>query len=249
MSFVDVVVVGLVLAFVCVISLIVLLILGPHRVSRGGLMPNDLYVYTNPASAEVQLTLDNGSVIDGEPTSVNNRNDAHRLTLPAGTTRQGATLRITCDGYTPFSNRGIVLPADVGESTFLLDDVHLAEIAVAPTPPPSPAYPDDPADIIHAVYDDNDFDLATKEGCGEFTEACCTALHDHHSSHWGHIKKNPGQNQYNGHAVDAVMLLTGVDCGIYDIIHDSESPNASPAYNYKGPPDNALWYYDDDVEH
>ena len=61
---------------------------------------------------------------------------------------------------------------------------------------------------------------------------------------WGHILKTPGQNQYNGHAVDALMCLAGPDNGIWDIVHDSVSPNASPQYIYKGPADPNLWYYD-----
>jgi hypothetical protein len=212
-------------------------------------MPNDLYVYTTPATARVELLLDNGTLLEGEPCTANGRSDAHRVMLPAGTPRQGAVLEITGDGYLTFWVRGIVLPADVGESTFHLDDVHLVAAAGAAPTPPDPVYPEAPADIIHAVYDANEFDLATKEGCGEFTEACCEALHEAHSSQWGHIRKNPGQNQYNGHAVEAVMLLAGPECGIYDIVYNSESADAAPAYNYKGPPDNALWYYDDPLTH
>jgi hypothetical protein len=85
-----------------------------------------------------------------------------------------------------------------------------------------------------------------KEGCGAFTEAACAALNEQHSADWGHIKKDPAQNQYNGHAVDAIMLraTAGVTTpGIYDIIMSTESPDALPAWSYKGPPDLALWYY------
>jgi hypothetical protein len=82
--------------------------------------------------------------------------------------------------------------------------------------------------------------------CGAFTEAACAALHTEQSAAWGHIKKTPPQNLWNGHAVDAIQLAGGVNCapaGIYDIIHDSLAPTASPAFNHKGPADLSLWYF------
>ena len=127
---------------------------------------------------------------------------------------------------------------------FMLDDVRLVAADAAPiVEPPKPTYPTGaPQDIINAVYQQGDFDLNTKDGCGKFTEACCDALHASDQM-WGHIGKNPGQNQYNQHAVDALMLLAGDGCGIWDIILDSESPNAQPSYSYKGEPVSELWHY------
>jgi hypothetical protein len=68
---------------------------------------------------------------------------------------------------------------------------------------------------------------------------------------WGHVAKNPGQNQYHQHAVDAVMLLANAGntgAGIYDIIYSSASPEAKPAFNYAGPPDYNLWLYPADAQ-
>jgi glutaminase len=99
--------------------------------------------------------------------------------------------------------------------------------------------------LCQAVYEQGDFDLATKEGCGLYTEACCLALFTQQSAWWGHIRKEPAQNQYNGHAVDALQLMIqagGTQAGIYDIIWSTESPEAEPAWSYKGPPDLNLWY-------
>jgi hypothetical protein len=213
-------------------------------------MPNTLTIYATPAETIVELTLDSGAILSAPTTSANGRDDAHVLALPAGTSGQGSVLTVTCVGRLSQRVRGIVHPSDAGGAAlFQFDD--FGELAVAtttPTPPtPEPTPPpsgEDPEAIIQAVYEMGDYDLSTHDGCGQFTEACCTALHTQHSDLWGHIAKYGAQNQYNGHAVDALMLLAGEGCGIYDIIHDSVSPNASPAYNYKGAPDYELWYYD-----
>src|SRR5262245_7870664 len=213
-----------------------------HATKERSSMPTTLYVYATPKTAAVRLSLDSGVVVTGVPTFANGRDDAHALTLPDGTPSQGGVLEVSADGCLPFANRGIV---DTIVGQFVLDDVRLAPIPVPePEVPPDPNA--DPQAIIQAVFELDDHDLATKEGCGEFTEACCDELHAKHSAMWGHIRKEPAQNQYAGHAVDALMLLAAAgetDAGIYDIIHDSESPNASPSFNYKGVPDPNLWYY------
>src|SRR5262245_24844150 len=201
-----------------------------------------LYIYTTPPESTVHLTLDSGLILDGRPCEAHGRQDAHELVLPAGTPSRGGLLEVSCVEHISLSGRGLV---NVSTSKFEFDDVHLAEVPT-PAPEPTPDPNADPQAIIQAVFELDDHDLATKEGCGEFTEACCDELHAKHSAMWGHIRKEPAQNQYAGHAVDALMLLAAAgetDAGIYDIIHDSESPNASPSFNYKGVPDPNLWYY------
>jgi len=202
---------------------------------------SELYVYSTPAEADVSLTLDDGRTIPGDPCVANGREDAHRLTLPANTSIQGAVLRVWCDGYQAFENRGILEPS---EPCFKLDDIRLAPDPVPPTPPVrNPSL--DPAALCQAIYEQGEYDLATKEGCGVYTEDCCTALFQQHWYGWGHIRKEPPQNMWNGHAVDALQLLTpagGTDAGIYDIIWSTESPDAKPAWSHKGPPDLNLWY-------
>jgi hypothetical protein len=205
---------------------------------------SELYFYSTPRESVVTLTLDTGTTITGTPCTANGRDDAHRLPLPSGTPTQGGLLRVTCDGHTAFEGRGIV-DTDA-EPGFIFDDIHLSPLPPPPQPPPPPNPDADPKAIIDAVYESGDFDLATHDGCGQFTEAVCTALHEQQSGLWGHIKKSGAQNQYNSHAVDAVQLLGqagSTQPGIYDIVHDSVSPNASPACNYKGVPDPTLYLY------
>lgn len=206
-------------------------------------MANTLYLYVNPPNSLIQLTADNGTSMIGIPTIYQGRNDAQSITVPFESAGIGSLLRITADGYTPFEGRA-VLVSDNGIAYLYLDDFRLAQ-ASSPIPPEPipPAYHGSPSDIINQVYQNTHPNLSTHDGCGKFTEDCCTALHDFNNQWWGHIRKTSGQNQYNGHAVDAVMLAAGTNPGIYDIIHDSVSPNASPQFIYKGPPDLSIWYY------
>jgi hypothetical protein len=46
--------------------------------------------------------------------------------------------------------------------------------------------------------------LDSHERCGEFVEYVAPFLHAH-DANFGHLKKHPGQTQYNGHAADAVL--------------------------------------------
>jgi hypothetical protein len=211
-------------------------------------IPNDLVIYAKPAATVVTLQLDDGRTLNAETMTANGRDDAHRLVLPAGCPVQGGVLAAAADGYQRLAVRGIVMPTASGPASFVFDDFGALAPAAAPAPDPKPPVnPDlDPAALCEAVYAQGDYDLATKEGCGRYTEACCTALHDQQSAWWGHIRKDAAQNQFNGHAVDALMLMTqagGTAPGIYDIIWSTESLEAAPAWSYKGPPDAGLWYY------
>lgn len=207
----------------------------------------ELYFYTTPPTSTVRLTFDTGVAITGVPGTYNGRSDGHKLAVPTGTTVQGSALHVEATGYQSVDYRGIYQPnADpAAPSSFLLDDLHLLPTPQPqPEPEPEPIPPaTTPEAIINEVYATGKYNLATHSGCGEFTEACCTELHRRHSTMWGHIRKTEGQNQYDGHAVDALMLLAGEGNGIWDIIHDSVSPSAKPQYVYKGEPDPDLWYY------
>lgn len=207
-------------------------------------MANTLTIYATPAETIVELTLDSGAMIAAPSSSANGRDDAHVLALPAGTSGQGSLLTVTCVGRASQRVRGIVHPNDsAGAALFQFDD--FGELAVATTPPrptPPPPNPDlDPMLVIQATYEAGDFDLSTHDGCGLFTEACGLALSQQVSPMWGHIRKTPPQNLYNGHAVDALYLLGGPGYGVYDIIHDSMSANASPSCNWKDAGDPSLW--------
>jgi hypothetical protein len=211
---------------------------------------SDLFIYSTPANARVTLSLDGGQVIVGAPGPANGRSDAHRLTIPAGTPSQGAVLKVTLEGHESFQGRGVLVASSSGDAQFMLDDVQLVPLPPAqPAKPPItttvvPPKPDpkNPQAIISAIFATGAHSLATKEGCGKFTEACCTALHEIDAG-WGHIRKNPGQNQFNGHAVDAIQLKAGDGSGIYDIIENSESLGAKPAFMRKEDANQGLWFF------
>ena len=108
----------------------------------------------------------------------------------------------------------------------------LAPIVEPPAPPPLP--PETPmtpnhVDTIQSVYAEGGFDLTTHAGCGLFTEACARALHQR-DPRWGHLLKYPGQNQFRGHAVDAVLYRhEGEGNGVaVDIISSNATPEAAP---------------------
>lgn len=205
-------------------------------------MSSDLYIYAQPLGVELTLQLDNGVTLTGQPCAANGRDDAFLFTLPSGTTPQGAVLTASYGGSSE-RVRGIIKPNEPS-AEYQFDDFGV--LTAAPTPPaPGPPKPPmtEPQEVVYWVYESGaygTFDLGTHDGCGEFTEACVTCLHEHVSPGFGHIKKNPGQNQFNGHAVDALYQM-GI--GVYDIVLDSMSPNGTPQYIWKDEGDPALWYY------
>lgn len=95
-----------------------------------------------------------------------------------------------------------------------------------PNPPEVEVVPDY-SPTVQTVYRVTQPDLSTKEGCGKFTEDVAVAIHNA-DPEFGHLKKRPGQNQYNGHAVDAILYKkTGQ---AIDIIASSESADARPGW-------------------
>lgn len=206
-----------------------------------------LVFYTTPATALVRLTLDVGGAVyySQGPTTANGRDDAHLFDLPDNTPDQGSLLHVEAEGYYPFDGRGILVP-DGDMAAFEFDDIHLQPV-VLPTLPdhPTPPNPADPLSVIQWVYDGGTgvtFDLLTKGSCGQFTEACALALFRDTKITWGHLLKVPGQNQWNGHAVDAIhQVAVGDHVGVWDIIQNSESPEARPVFNYAGPDDETMW--------
>jgi len=179
--------------------------------------------------------------------------------FPIGIPNQnGGRLVISKKGKVDLVQRGILYLNDgilqypwLPEQTaaFSADDFTLQDVVIikvpAPTSPP-PVILDNPFEIIKDVYKFGNFNLSTHDGCGQFTEACCKSLHELHSNQWGHIKKVGAQEQYNHHAIDAIMLLTDVTdtkSGIYDIIKNSQVPSAEPSFNRVDNTHPELWYY------
>ena len=209
-------------------------------------MPHELIVFTDPQNAIVQLLHDSGFNAIAVPVTHSSGRPGQGISIPDYVPNSnGCQLVISADGKVTLKQRAILMYNQ--EYAYLLaDDFYLMDAAVVPEPPDPtvpPPDPENPQGIINWVYSSGKFDLSTHDGCGQFTEACATELHEWNNTMWGHIRKTPPQNMYNGHAVDAIQCLAGPFYGIWDIIHDSISPNATPAFNNKGPADPTLWYY------
>jgi hypothetical protein len=158
---------------------------------------------------------------------------------------QGAQLDISAPNKITQSVRGLL--TFTGDRAYLqCDDFTLADIPAAPpipeppTPQPPPGPGDDVVnhlDRINAWYATGAYDLSTKSGCGTFTEQVAldfARFYADRNQRWGHIKKTGAQNQYNGHAVDAIQNLYGDQDGKWDIIVSSVSASAHPAFNDAG---------------
>jgi hypothetical protein len=101
--------------------------------------------------------------------------------------------------------------------------------------------------VVDRVFaESGPWDLTTHDGCGLFTEAAARALW-REDPDFGHLRKTPGHNQYNGHAVDAVLYRpTGQTI---DLIAFSETPQARPAWQEDIPRySDADWYAPDLLE-
>lgn len=230
-------------------------------------MSYKLFWFPTPLSSKAVLRSDAFPTIIGVPDTHPTGRPGQSFEIPDGSlNQQGAQVTTSAPGKVKKIFRGRLLlndgtitgmwtPGQTAEMA--IDDVILDDEVVCPPPTPCPpgqsCKPDgppppttDPFEIIKQVYATGLYDLKTKEGCGRFTEACCKRLHEEHSPSWGHVKKTGAQNQFNGHAVDAIMLLVGAhetDAGTYDIVFSSESPDAKPAFNRAGDPDPSLWFY------
>jgi hypothetical protein len=66
----------------------------------------------------------------------------------------------------------------------------------------------------------------SKDACGQFTRLAACALAP---EGFGLLTKNPGENQYNGFAVDAIIYKPTNQ--VIDIISQNESPNATPGWS------------------
>ena len=87
-----------------------------------------------------------------------------------------------------------------------------------------------------------DFDLSSEQGSGLFTEAAASALHTA-DANFGHIRKHPGQNQFNGHAVDAVLYKLGNGEAVaIDIIFQNGVPGARPQWLLVAQGPDTDWY-------
>jgi len=204
-------------------------------------------LYSQPINDAIPtITHDNGVVLTGYFSHDQHGNACLKVdippSIPAG---NGCTVEWSHPDY-EIEPQHCLLVRETGDKWWLLHDVwRLCKKVDEPEPGPIPVPGETPEEIIQYVYESTLPNLSTHDGCGQFTENVQTALSNSLSPLYGHISKTPGQNQYNGHAVDAIMLLMdfdGVVAGVYDIISNSVSDEARPAFNHVGPPDSNLWY-------
>lgn len=240
-----------------------------------------LFLFPSPPEARCTIQTDSGYEISGVPDTHFSGRPGQSLILPYGhNNMNGAYLSIEAPGMVPVRVRGILMLNDTGvpwpfdprqEAAFAPDDFHLTAeticppVTPVPTPNPEPdpgPGPTDPETIGEEVYRTGLFNLRTKEGCGEYTEAVCVQLHERHSKAWGHVKKTGAQNSWppqdHGnpdlvrHAVDALNFLGDPERpefeeGVYDIIFSTESDEAEPTMNRVGPANRDLWLDPADV--
>jgi len=213
-------------------------------------MPHQFYVFNTPAGVPLlegtHVTLAHDSGWGG--TAVPSVDPAGRAgvvfdipdSVPPG---NGAQVNLEATGKIPLQARGVLVYADAERAYLQCDDFTLTDVPAPPEPPiPPPVTGGTPLEIINGVYASGNYNLASKTGCGTFTEECCRQLSvAFPASLWGHVAKSPGQNQYQNHAVDAVMSLAGNDNGIWDIITSSVSSSARPAFNRAGDSKPDLW--------
>ena len=206
-------------------------------------MPHTYYVFTNVADARIGLAHDSGWSATAIPGTDPQGRQGWVFEVPDTVPDQaGAQLNLDAEGKVPIQLRGVLAYATPTRAYLLCDDFQMVDLPAPPEPPvPPPISGSTPLEIINAVYATGQYNLATKPGCGTFTEECCRQLATAFGSMWGHVAKSPGQNQYNNHAVDALYALYGPDVGVWDIITSSVSSSAKPAFNDAGEGEPEEW--------
>jgi len=216
-----------------------------------------LLIFPTPLTARCELRHDGGVVLIATPDAHSGGRLGQSFGLPNGLPQgNGARLFISSPGKVPLEQRGILwyndgtlnnIPFPEGGAAFLTDDFTLQNATTAPPVDNGSQNPNlNPLSIILAIEATHQFDLATHDGCGKFTEECCKQLHEKHSADWGHVRKIGAQEQFNGHAVDAIMLkhpTPNTEAFIYDIIVNSQAPGAHAALNVASSVNESLWYY------
>jgi hypothetical protein len=214
-------------------------------------------IFPDPLDSKCELTIGNGQKLVAIPDTHSGGRKGQSFTLPSNTPQgNGAHLVITAKNKVTLDQNGILwydddvvdIPFPEGGACLFTDDFRLQNSSTnnIPVPPNNTDPNKDPFQIIMNTFDPIKHDLTTHDGCGKFTEDCCKALHEQHFSSWGHVKKTGAQEQYNGHAIDAVqilMSLTNAPAGIYDIIRGSQAPSAKPQFIRVDNANQNLWYY------
>lgn len=213
-----------------------------------------LWYFPSPEVASVTLRADNGFVstlsVDTHPTGRVGKS----CEIPNDKINGGASLDLRAPDFDSLHLRGLLIlnPDDKNLVGFLNDDAALNRaVVVPPNPNPVPGSKQ-PFQIIQEEFAAGNWagNLLTTEQCGKFTEACCKRLHNECSSAFGYIATSGAQNGYNGHRADKVQLLSDIridgvvtSAAVYDIIQNSESAEAKPAWTNEGGPIPGLYLY------
>jgi hypothetical protein len=90
--------------------------------------------------------------------------------------------------------------------------------------------------VCDAFFDQHahEFDLTQNDGCGFYTETLIRHLRALGYVKVGHLKKNPSQTQFNGHANDAFLYRQG-DPILYRAVDIIGSAEAKPPYTPTNP--------------
>jgi hypothetical protein len=217
-----------------------------------------LLIFPDPLDARCELRHDDGSglVVIAVPDTHSQGRRGQSFAIPTGLPQgHGARLFISSPGKVQLEQRGalwyddgiVQIPFPEGGACLFTDDFRLVSMPTVPVIPDTHPDPNkDPFKIIVDTYNPTIHDLTTHDGCGKFTEDCCKALHEQHNITWGHVRKSGAQEQYNGHAIDAIQILmavTNTPAGTYDIVQSSQSPSAKPSFNRVDDAHQSLWYY------
>lgn len=204
-----------------------------------------LYIFPTPLIAICTLVHDSGWAERGQPDIHPSGRAGQSFNIPPNTPNgNGCQLTIEAFRMVSLLQRGMLMLHE-DQAYILADDFLLTPEKVCPEPIPVPPTPiptnEQPQDTTLRLS--KNADLQTKEGCGKYVEACVTELRRVNLGSWQHIPKTGAQNQYNKHAVDAMNLNFPIviddvmtKSGVYDIIFNSESPEAKPVFNWVGPP-------------
>lgn len=99
-----------------------------------------------------------------------------------------------------------------------------------PKPPPVPEPPPmtpNRLDVVRDEFNKQPPSPNSTESCGEFTRRVARRLH-RDDPNWGMLTKTPGEAQYQGFAVDALIYRTTQQ--VIDILAGAEGPSPSPAW-------------------
>ena len=209
-------------------------------------MPYAFVIYPTPVDATVTLTPDSGGSYTGVPyTHTSGRQGQVCYVSDETPDQQGTTLNVSAPNYLPSRLRGFLVLDSVDSddvARLQVDDVALDSAGAPPPTTTPPSGPPNPG-RYHATARLQRDASATVDERGlrhlrrGLLRARCTAKS---SPYWGHVKKFEGQNQYNGHAVDAITWPStsrAVTPVFTTLFFRRSRPKPSRCSTWPGPPE------------